>query len=58
MFQYEEFKLPVTNFMNCLGEALNEEQFCQIIADIKKTIQGEKDDFCKANYKSIQEAKT
>ena len=44
--------------MNLLGEALDEEKFRKMIEDIKKTIQGEKDDFCKANYKSIQEAKT
>ena len=57
MFQDEGFELPVTNFMNRIGEALDKDQFCQIIEDIKKTIQGEKDDFCKANYKSIKEAK-
>ena len=44
--------------MNQLGDALDEEQFGQIIGDMKKTIQGKKEDFCKANYQLLQEAKT
>ena len=57
MFQDEEFELPITNFMNHLGKALDEEQFHQIIEDIKKTIKNEEDRFSKTNYKTIQEAK-
>ena len=58
MLQDEEFELGETNFINHLGEALDEEQFRQLIRDIKDLIKNKKDVFCKTNYKKIQEART
>ena len=42
-------ELPVTDFMDRLEEALNKEQLEQIIKDIKRKIEGEREDFCKAS---------
>ena len=55
MFQDELFELPIANFMDQLGETLDEEQFCQILGDMKRIILGEKEDFFKANYKSLHD---
>ena len=58
MFQDGSVELPVTDFMDRLEEALNKEQVEQIAEDIKKTIEGKKEEFCKADYMSLQDAKT
>ena len=58
MFQDGSVKLPVTYFMDQLKEALNKEQVEQTAEDIKKTIEGKKEEFCKADYMSLQDAKT
>ena len=50
MFQDGSVELPVTDFMDQLEEALNKEQVEQIAEDVKKTIEGKKEEFCKADY--------
>ena len=44
--------------MDQLEETLTNEQFQQITRDTAKEIAGKKEEFCKAKYKSLQDAKT
>ena len=44
--------------MDGLEEALTDEHVQQITRDIRKEIKGKKEEFCKAKYKSLQDAKT
>ena len=57
MFDSDVFELPATNFMNCLKQAITYKQFQQITTDILQTMSNEKEDFCKGNYYTLQEAK-
>ena len=52
MFQDEEFELPETDFMNHLQESLVEEQFLQLIKDIKDLLKNEKNGFWETNYET------
>ena len=52
----EEFELPETDFMNFLRESLHEEQFLQLIKDIKDLLKNEKNGFCETNYGTTEEA--
>ena len=58
MFQDRSVEFPVTNFMDRLEEALNKDQVKHTAEDIKKIIEGKKEEFCKADYMSLQDAKT
>ena len=44
--------------MDQLEEELNKEQVEQITEDIKEAIEEKKEEFCKADYMSLQDAKT
>ena len=57
MFDSDIFELPDTNFMNCLKQAVTHEQYQQITNDILEAMSNEKEDFCKGNYYTLQEAK-
>ena len=57
MFDNDDLKLPDKNFMNCLRKAITCDQFQQITNDMLKTMSDEKEDFCKGNNYTIQEAK-
>ena len=43
--------------MNLLKQAITHEQFQQITNDMLKAMSNEKEDFCKGNYYTLQEAK-
>ena len=57
MFEDDTVKIPETNFMNWLEQAITREQFLQTTRDIAKALAKRKEDFCKANYYSLQDAK-
>ena len=57
MFDSDNLKLPDTNFMNRLKQAITHEHFQQITNDMLKTMNNKKEDFCIGNYYTIQEAK-
>ena len=53
MFEDDTVKVPETNFMNRLEQAITSEQFLQTTRNIVKEIGEIKDDFYKSNYKSL-----
>ena len=57
MFENDDLKLPDTNFMNRMRKAITCEQFQQIANDMLKKMSDKKEDFCKGNYYTLQEAK-
>ena len=57
MFDSDIFELPDTNFINRLKQAVTHEQYQQITNDILEAMSNEKEDFCKGNYYTLQEAK-
>ena len=44
--------------MDWLKQVITSEQFLQTTRDIAKEIAEKKEEFCKANYKSLQDANT
>ena len=58
VFQGEEFELPETEFMNHLQKSLPDEQFLQLIKDVKGSLIFKKTGFYETNYETTQEAKT
>ena len=57
-FQEEAIKLTGTDFMEQLEEELDKEQVKTLAEDIKKAILKKKEEYCKADYLSLQDAKT
>ena len=58
MFEDNAVKIPDTNFINQLEHVVSQEQFQQTIKDIVKALTNSKEDFCKVNSYSLQNAKT
>ena len=50
--------MPGTVFMERLEEELNKVQVEKLAEDIKKAIEKRKEEFCKADYMSLQDART
>ena len=57
MFEDEKVEIRDTNFMNRLKQVVTQKQFQQTTNDIVKTSNNSKEDFCKRNYYSLQDAK-
>ena len=57
IFENEELKLPDTSFMSHLKKLIPRDQFKTITDDMINTLKEEKEDFCQANYNTLQEAK-
>ena len=53
----EEDKLEGTNFMDWLEKELGEEEYGKLARDINKAFLNRKEEFCKADYLSLQAAK-
>ena len=57
MFDNDDLKLPDASFMNHLRQAIPRDQFQQIADDMLRTLEDEKEEFCKGSYYTLQDAK-
>ena len=55
---WEEVKLEGINFMEWLDKELTKEESNKLAEDIKKALLKKKEEFCKADYMSLLDAKT
>ena len=58
LFQEEPIELPGTVIIERLEEKLNKEQVEKLAEDIKKAIEKRNEECCKADYMSLQDART
>ena len=57
MFKGDNLKLPATNFMDHLKQAITHEQFQQITNDMIRGMDIMKEGFCERDHYTLQEAK-
>ena len=58
MFDNDDLKLPDTSFMNRLRQAIPCDQFQQIADPMLRTLEDEKEEFCKGSYNTLQDVKS
>ena len=57
VFDNDDFNLPETSYMNCLRQAIPHDRFQQIADVMLRTLNDEKEEFCKGTYYTLQDAK-